>query len=148
MGMQQSAVAIQAALPKNDIPNGISIVFLGQNLGGAILICIGQTLFNNDLLKGLGATPGIDPLIILRKGATDLRKVVPAPQLAAVLQAYNHALSRAFIVALAAACFSLVIGAGMPWINVKGLKESGKTGIEKRDKEKAKKEEEGRTASD
>jgi hypothetical protein len=85
MGMQQLAVAVQAALPKKNIPAGISLVFLGQNLGGAVLICIGQTLFNNDLLKGLGATPGVDPLIILRTGATDLRKVVPAAKVAAVL---------------------------------------------------------------
>jgi MFS family permease len=148
MGMQQSAVALQAALPKKDIPAGISLVFLGQNLGGAVLICIGQTLFNNDLLKGLGATPGVDPLIILRTGATDLRKVVPAAKVAAVLQAYNHALSKAFIVALAATCLSFVIGVGMPWINVKGLTEGGKAGIEKREKERAKKEEEERTISD
>jgi hypothetical protein len=40
-----------------------------------------------------------------------------------------------------------VIGVGMPWVNVKGLTEGGKVGIEKREKERAKKEEE-RTISD
>ena len=28
-GMQQSAVAVQAALPKKDVPAGISLAFLG-----------------------------------------------------------------------------------------------------------------------
>ncbi|KAK9351749.1 Rubrofusarin-specific efflux pump aurT [Lipomyces doorenjongii] len=147
MGMQQSTIAVQAALPKKDTAAGVSLVFLGQNLGGAVLICIGQTLFNNNLLKGLSTIPGVDPRIILRTGATDLRKVVPPEQVAAILQAYNHALSRAFILALAATGLSLVIGVGMPWVNVKGLTEGGKAGIEKREKERSQKEDETETVS-
>ena len=121
MGMQQSIVAVQAALPKKDVAVGVSIVFFGQNLGGAVLTCVAQALFNNDLLKGLSAIQGIDALSISQAGSTDLKNVVPIKMLAAVLQAYNHAVSRTYIVALAAACLSLLAGLGMPWINVKGL---------------------------
>ena len=142
LGMQQSAVAVQAALPKKDLAVGVSLVFLGQNLGGAVLTCVGQTLFDNDLLKGLGDVPGVDPLIILNTGATDLRKVVLVEQVAAVLQAYNHALTKPYIVALAACCLSFVAGVGVPWVNVKGLTEGGEAGIKKREKSRAEKQEE------
>jgi hypothetical protein len=147
LGMQQAAIAVQAALPKKDIPVGASLVFLGQSLGGAVMVCIGQTLFNNDLLKGLGAIPGVDPMVVLGTGATDLRKVVPVEQVDAVLQAYNHSLLRAFIVALAASVLSFVAAVGIPWVNVKGLTEGGKAGMEKREKERAEKEGEERTAN-
>jgi hypothetical protein len=40
-----------------------------------------------------------------------------------------------------------VIEVGMPWVNVKGLTEGGKAGIEKSEKERAQKEEGERTIS-
>ncbi|TVY76132.1 Rubrofusarin-specific efflux pump aurT [Lachnellula suecica] len=135
-GMQQSIVAVQAVLEKKDMAVGVSIVFLGQNLGGAVLTCVGQSLFNNDLLKGVSAIPGVDAARILGTGATDLSKSLPLENVAAVLQAYNHALTRTFVVALAAACLSIVGAVGMPWVNVKGLHDGGKTEIEQREIEK------------
>ena len=121
MGLQQSVVAVQASLPKKDVAVGISVVLVGLNLGGAVLSCVAQTLFNHDLGKGLSAIPGVDPLMVSSAGPTNLRSILPVELLPVVLQAYNHALSRTFIVALAAASLSLPVGFGVPWINVKGV---------------------------
>lgn len=144
MGMQQSSLAAQAALSKTDVAIGVSLMFFMQSLGGAVMVCIGQALFTNDLLKGLSGIGGIDPLIILSTGATDLKRVVPTELIGQVLDAYNHALCRTFIVATAVAGLSIVAAVGMPWINVKGLKEGGQDELEKREKEnREKKEAEG-----
>lgn len=137
MGMQQSIIAVQAVLPKKDMSIGISIVFLGQNLGGAVLTCVGQALFNNDLSKGLGGIQGVNPSLIVETGATGLRNVVPKEQFAAVLHAYNHAITRTFIVAVAAACLSLVWAVGVPWVNVKGVSEGGNEGDKERVEEES-----------
>lgn len=127
-GMQQSMVAVQAVVPKKDISMGISIIVLGLQIGGAVLVCVGQTIFNNDLLKNLDAISGVNAELILQTGATDLRKVVPAEKMAAVLQAYNHALSRTYIVALVVCCLSFVVGLGMPWINIRRSQQGGNHG--------------------
>jgi energy-converting hydrogenase Eha subunit E len=140
LGMQSPMIAVQAALPKKDIAVGVSLLFVTMNLGGAVLTCVAQTLFDNDLRKGVEKIAGVDPLAILRSGATDLRRIVPTSQLLDVLKAYDHALTRTFVVALVIAALSLVAAVGIPWINVKGLKEGGEVGIQKRENERVEKE--------
>ena len=135
MGVQQASLAAQAALPKADVAIGVSLMLFTQSLGGAVMVCIGQTVFTNSLLKGLAGIPGINPLIILNAGATDLQSVVPHKLVGQVLQVYNHALAMALIVAVAVAGLSIVPAVGMPWVNIKGLKEGGQAGLEKREKE-------------
>jgi hypothetical protein len=125
MGMQQASTAAQAVLTQKDVSIGVSLMFFGQSLGGAIFVCIGQAVFNNNLASGLGHVAGVDPSIIIRTGATDLRDVIAAQDLSAVLFYYNGALAKAFTVALAAACFSIVPALGIEWKNVKGLKHGG-----------------------
>ena len=118
-GMQQSSLAAQAILSQIDVPTGVSIMFLAQNLGGAIFISVGQSVFTNHLVSGLSAIAGIDASQILASGATGVRSAVSSSQLTTVLMTYNDALVKAFIVALAVSCFSLVPALGMEWKNVK-----------------------------
>jgi hypothetical protein len=125
MGMQQASTAAQAVLSQKDVSIGVSLMFFGQSLGGAIFVCIGQAVFSNNLANGLSRIAGLDPSLIIRTGATELRNVVAVQDLPAVLFAYNGALSKAFTVALAAACFSIVPALGIEWKNVKGLKHGG-----------------------
>jgi hypothetical protein len=125
MGMQQSSTAAQAVLAKRDASIGVSLMFFGQSLGGAIFICIGQAVFTNNLADSLGQITGLNPSLIITTGATQLRDVVAIGDLPTVLFAYNEALSKAFTVALAAACFSIVPACGIEWKNVKGLKHGG-----------------------
>lgn len=125
MGMQQASTAAQAVLAPNDVSIGVSLMFFGQSLGGAVFVCIGQAVFTNNLADSLGQIPGLEPSLIIRTGATELRDVIAIQDLPAVLFAYNGALSKAFAVALAAACFSIVPACGIEWKNVKGLKHGG-----------------------
>jgi hypothetical protein len=125
MGMQQSGTAAQAVLARQDVSIGVSLMFFGQSLGGAIFICIGQAIFDNKLADSLSQIPGLEPSLIISTGATELRDIIAVQDLPAVLFAYNGALSQAFTVALAAACFSIVPACGIEWKSVKGLKHGG-----------------------
>ncbi len=125
MGMQQASTAAQAVLAKKDVSIGVSLVFFGQSLGGAIFVCIGQAVFTNNLVDVLSHTSGLDQSLVIKTGATELRDVISAQDLPAVLLAYDGALTKAFTVALAAACFSILPALGIEWKNVKGLKHGG-----------------------
>lgn len=125
MGMQQASTAAQAVLAKKDVSTGVSLMFFSQSLGGALFVCIGQAVFENALANELASIAGIDPLLVIMTGATELWNVIAVRDLPAVLVAYNGALSKAFIVALAAASFSIVPALGIEWKNVKGLKHGG-----------------------
>ena len=52
--------------------------------------------------------PGLDPKMGLNIGATDLQKNVPTQYLDSVLQVYNHALTRPFVIATAMTAISMV----------------------------------------
>ncbi|KAK9495527.1 major facilitator superfamily domain-containing protein [Lipomyces doorenjongii] len=119
MGMQQASLAAQAVLAKEDVSIGVSLMFFAQSLGGAVFVCVGQSVFSNELVTGLNQISGIDPMIILATGATELRHVIAPEDFAAVLVRYNEALVKAFIVALAVAACSVVPALGMEWKNVK-----------------------------
>lgn len=125
MGMQQAPTAAQAVLAQKDVSTGVSLMLFAQSLGGALFICIGEAVFTNTLTTNLSPISGLNPKLIISTGATDLWNVVTAQDLPAVLVAYNGALSKAFIVAVAAACFTLVPVLGIEWKSVKGLKHGG-----------------------
>lgn len=119
-GMQLASLAAQVALTQEDIPTGVSLMFFAQSLGGSVLVCVGQAVFNSDLRSRLTSFDGLDVAAVVSTGATELRKVIPADILSAVLVQYNAALRNYYYVGLGAACFAIVPALAVEWKNVKG----------------------------
>lgn len=128
LGMQQAGMAAQVCLSKKDVMTGVSLMFFAQGLGGSIWLAISQAIFNHSLVSKLQNIKDLDSAMIVKSGATELRNIVPATLLPAVLQAYNEALSDTFKVAVGCAAASIVAGLTMEWRNLKGLKQGGPTG--------------------
>lgn len=128
IGMQQSNIAAQTVLAPQDVPTGVSIMFLGQTLGGAVFVSVAQNIFANRLVEGVAGVPGLDPALVVRTGATLLRNVVAPQDLGIVISAYNVALTRAYMVALALACASVIGSSVMEWRSVHGRQGPGKPG--------------------
>lgn len=123
MGMQQPNIAAQTVCKLDDVPVATALTNFCLTLGGALFISVGQNLFTNQLVTNLVAdVPNIDPSIVLKVGATNLRHAVDPSNLSGVLTAYNGALIQAFRVSLAMACFSVIGALGMEWKSVKGKK--------------------------
>ncbi|KAK5998336.1 MFS-type efflux pump MFS1 [Cladobotryum mycophilum] len=118
-GMQTVGLAIQATLPKEEIPTGIAIMFFAQQLGGAIFVSVGQTTLSTLLVSRLKHIPGLDPMMIVKSGATELRHVVPAQFISAVVDAYNHACTRIFLAALVLTGAQLLCSFGIQWKSIK-----------------------------
>ena len=137
IGMQQASLAAQAVLPRKDAPIGIALVMFCQQMGGAVFVSVGESVFTNQLVKGLKNVAGISPAVVVNTGATDLRHVVNPSNLHGVLVAYNNAITKTFTVALAMACFSIIGALCIEWKNIKPPKkqadevEKGGAGIEK-----------------
>jgi len=93
-----------------------------QQLGGSVFLSVGQNVFSTELVKRLSGIAGLDAGAIVSSGATHLRSIVPAAELETVVGAYNHALTRVFILAAAlSAC--MVLGAvGLEWKSIQGIK--------------------------
>ena len=119
LGQQQATLAAQAVLARKDTPTGISLVMFMQQLGGALFVSIGQNIFSNELIDGLKHVSGIEPSMVVKTGATELRNIVNSANINAVVSAYNSALDKVFIASLALACLSLIGSASMEWKNIK-----------------------------
>ena len=121
MGMQNSLVAVQATLPMADVPIGTALIMFSQTLGGALFISVGQNVFTNQLIKNLAsAVPDLDPSIVLRVGATEIKKEIPKIFLNGVLAAYNKALSETYYVSAATAAMSIIGAVFVEWKSMKG----------------------------
>ncbi|KAF4989097.1 hypothetical protein FGRMN_9339 [Fusarium graminum] len=119
-GMQLASLGAQVALTQKDVPTGVSLMFFAQSLGGSVLVCVGQAVFNSELRSRLASFDGLDAAKIIGAGATRLREVVPADRISDVLVEYNGALRSYFYVGLAAACIAILPSLGIEWKNVKG----------------------------
>lgn len=116
-------IAVQVVLSKKDMPVGNAVAIFFNSLGGAISISIAQNIFSNGLVQEIPKhTTGVNPNTIIAAGATHIREVTPASQLAGVLEAYDIAVTNAFILSIACAVFAFVFSLGFEWKSVKGKK--------------------------
>lgn len=109
VSMQQASLAAQNILDRTDIAMGVSLMFFGQSLGGAVFNSIAQALFNGHLTSRLRGVEGVHDInSVSKSGATELVHAVPSESLPAVIQAYNSALRHVFILVTAVAAFAIV----------------------------------------
>ena len=95
-------IAVQVVLSAKDMPTGNALAIFFNTLGGALSVSVAQNIFSNTLVQQIPKhTTGVDPATIVQAGATNVRQVSPADQLPGVLLAYNEAVTRALILAIA-----------------------------------------------
>ncbi|KAL0930633.1 MFS transporter [Colletotrichum truncatum] len=119
-GTQQPMMGVQSTLALPDIPAGTAAVTLFQNLGPAILMSVANSVFANGLTKHLHGTGGLDGKTVADMGATNLKEMIPADLLDAVVEAYNKALQETFRVPMAVAVISIIGAIGMKWEKLPG----------------------------
>lgn len=135
VSMQQPSLAAQNTLDRTDIATGVSLMFFGQSLGGAIFNSIAQALFNGYLSSHLRNVPGVDVQSVTKIGATELINAVPPESLGMVIQAYNSALKHVFILVTAIAAFSIVPTLLMEFKKLKQMPKPGEGSSGKKEEE-------------
>ncbi|KAK0618941.1 major facilitator superfamily domain-containing protein [Immersiella caudata] len=130
MGLQQPVMAVQTVLSIDDVPIASSLVVFMQTLGAAVFVSVGQTVFSNRLITNLDAQlgvssgPNFNPTELFKTevGATDIVSKLPPDLRFPVLQAFNDAITRVFIVSICASSLTIVGSLAMEWRSVKKVK--------------------------
>lgn len=100
MSTEQPSIAAQTLLSEADAPIGVAVVLFCRNLGPATFISVANSIFARTLATGIRSRlPGVGPGLITESGATALRNQVSTEDLEVLLEVYNEALTRTFIVA-------------------------------------------------
>jgi hypothetical protein len=132
LAMQLTNLAAQAVLQREDVSIGTAIMLFSQQLGGAIFVSVGQNVFINSLVSGLENIPGLNASDIVNTGATNIQKLVPTEYLPLVLDRYNHALTRTFVIGTGMTAASILGSLAMEWKSIKkNKKPASKAAAEK-----------------
>ncbi|MCJ1418886.1 hypothetical protein MMC32_005237 [Xylographa parallela] len=116
-------ISVQVVLSAKDMPTGNALTIFFNSLGGALAISVAQNIFSNTLLQQLvKLAPSLNPATIIAAGATHVADVTPPAQLPAVLQAYDIAVTRTYILSIATGCIAFICSLFMEWKSVKGKK--------------------------
>jgi hypothetical protein len=122
--IQLPFIAVQVVLSSKEVATGNAVAIFFNSLGGAIALSISSNIFTNTLVKEIPKyAPGIQPSQVVNVGATDLTHLdLPPALLAGVKEAYNKALTTAFILPIAVAVLSFLSSLLFEWKSVKGKK--------------------------
>lgn len=120
-------IAVQCVLDLKDIPSGAALVSFSQSIGGAILIAVAQSLFSNNLLKGLDSRIADKATIqqIIAAGATGFRHTIDPSYLPAVYASYQSGLVAAYKVSLTSAALALLASFFVEFRSLKNNPNSG-----------------------
>lgn len=120
-GVQIPFIAVQVVLETKDMPTGNAIAIFFNSLGGAVSISIAQNIFSNGLTNFLPIyAPEVPANVVIKAGATYLRKVVSAASLPGVLVAYMKALNESYVIAIAVGGIATICACFVEWKSVKG----------------------------
>src|SRR5271170_7022421 len=87
-----------AVLPQSEISIGNGVVIFCQFLGGAIFLAIAESLFTSRLVSEIAANaPSVDAQAVINAGAEAVATVVDPGNLAAVIRAYNVAITTTYV---------------------------------------------------
>lgn len=139
-GFQQSNLAAQTVLPRADVPIGMALMFFMQQLGGAIFVAVSQNIFSTKLVQRLRGVSGLNAIEIIKTGATDIRKVVPVQELGVVMDAYNGAIVRVFLMAAIVSAVMILGPAAVEWRSIKSKTHVEKDAKSEKEAEKAQEE--------
>ncbi|KAK4230683.1 major facilitator superfamily domain-containing protein [Podospora fimiseda] len=125
ISIQQGFSAVQTVLDEDDMAIGTAAVVASQSLGGAIFLSVGNSVFQNQLIKASHAEllPGLDIKRVIDAGAASFRRLIPDDELPIVLHVYNDALRMVFMVGIPLGVLAAVISCFIEWKSVKVLKD-------------------------
>ncbi|KAK4032637.1 major facilitator superfamily-domain-containing protein [Parachaetomium inaequale] len=138
MAFQVPVVSVQEEVPAEEVATGLAIVNLFMNLGSAVAVSLGQTIFQSYLPRLLAQyAPGVDAGSVINAGATNIRGLVSSEELPGLLVAYNKALALMFYLPAACSALACLVGAGLGWGKLSGAEDiNGRENGARSEKEK------------
>lgn len=129
LSIQIPIIVGQAVVPASDVSSVSALALFFQSLAAAVFISVSQSLFANRLIEAVKQNvQGLDPAIVVGTGATDLRRVIPAAQLAGAIESYMAGLQDAFTLAIALGGVAVLISVAVVVFDRRNLKAKPKAG--------------------
>ncbi|PYH90289.1 MFS general substrate transporter, partial [Aspergillus ellipticus CBS 707.79] len=121
MGLQMPFYCHPSPSSHDDIPIGNAITVFFSQLGAAIAVAIGESIFKSSVSRKVNASHlPISAARVIAAGPTGLRSLTSDPTTLRQLQdAYVYGIRIVMYFALAAACAAVPFAVGMEWRNVK-----------------------------
>lgn len=133
IGAQNMMLVASVAVDKSDMPMATSILTFIQILASAIILPVGQAVFQNQLATNFESMlPDANTALIVASGATGFRQILSADQLSLGLRAYNKTLCQTFYVAVATSSISIIGPIFMEWLSLKAAVKDQEQAEEKR----------------
>ncbi|OCK73020.1 MFS general substrate transporter [Lepidopterella palustris CBS 459.81] len=118
---QNALNIVQADADSEDISTVTSALYFFQVLGGAFSISAAQSAFLNKLVSSLATNaPGVNPLLVVATGASEIRSVFPSNQIPGIVLAYMDGIKASFAVGVGMAGVAFVISFIVPWKRLHG----------------------------
>lgn len=125
LSIQQGFTAVQTVLEGDDMAMATAAVVASQSLGGAVFLSVGNSIFQNQLLKATAdrVLADIDIKRLIDDGAAAFRHLVRADDLPALLDIYNKALTIVFTASIPLGGLAALIACFIQWKSVKKMAE-------------------------
>lgn len=124
VGMTGSSLAVQAALPPQDVPLGVAALFFGREMGSAIFVAAAENLLSARLVKGLEEIPELSSRAsqLAQAGAAEVRHAAEASGaqvLEQVIDAFDAALRNVWYLTLGLTVAMVLPFFLIKWLNLK-----------------------------
>ncbi|KIA75842.1 MFS toxin efflux pump [Aspergillus ustus] len=124
-GMALPLVAVQTALPVDDVSTGSAIITFTQTLAGALFNFVAQSVFQSRLVHNLHvALPGVDTARVADASPMEIRKAIDPEYLPQVLEAYSLAVTQVFYAGAALSALAVFGVLPIRWLSVKESRET------------------------
>ncbi|KAJ6092572.1 hypothetical protein N7486_007861 [Penicillium sp. IBT 16267x] len=113
-------LAAQTVFDQTDVPVALTVVTTLMNLGGAVFVSVGSSIFNNRAAVFLkSSAPGLSEALAGGTGLTELVKSLPIGERNEVIKTLQIILSNIFQCGIAIAVLSFVVSFGVEWRSVR-----------------------------
>ncbi|KAF3402031.1 Efflux pump roqT [Penicillium rolfsii] len=116
-------LAAQTVFEQSDVPIALTVVTTLMNLGGAVFVSVGSSIFNNRVTALFQVSgPAISGALAAGTGLTDLVNSLPAAEQNAAIDDLQTVMSNVFQCGIAIAVLSFVVSFGVEWLSLKSKK--------------------------
>jgi hypothetical protein len=113
-------IALQSSLLPAEVPLALATFVFSQQIGGALMTVIGQTIFTNELKDNLNSlVPTVDAGRIIEVGVTLMRTLVNAEELPYLLRAYSNSIGTVFYFGTGMSVLGVIVSYWMGWKDVR-----------------------------
>lgn len=119
-GFGQPSYVVQTILPPSEVPIGVTLVTLCQNLSASIFVAVAQSIFQGELTTKLTSLPNnVNSSSLSSSGAVDFIASLPAEDQQRAREAYSTSLITTLYISLALSALSTVGAISIRWGSMK-----------------------------